>query len=453
MSLRLRLIGLVLIGLSVSLALGGVVILVIASQSVRTEMRSALAVARQTIDQGLRELNRSPDPGRELHDLVASFDGSRHLRVRLRAAGVPGEIGGSDALPDNTPRWFVWLVGVAPESDRIPVALGGDAAEIVVTTDPANEIREVWDEMNGTLIVLALFGGQVIPLIYLSTGRALRPLDRLAAAMEQVGRGDYEVRVDGPLTPELARLRDSFNRMAERLAAADGDNRRLNEQMATLQEEERSDIARDLHDEFGPLLFAINVDIANMSRLAREHGAGLLLSHVESIAATAHLLQRQVRGMLGRLRQTGGVELGLAEALEELIEFWRRRSPRINYRLSIEGSCDSFGTAIDTTIYRIVQEGLSNAVRHGNPRRIAIAIRTADAGGCPVLVSVDDDGSGMRAGAGLGYGLIGMEERVRGLGGRLTFSNSPNGGFALTAALPIARKEAPPMPAAADVPP
>src|SRR5262249_40611829 len=164
-------------------------------------------------------------------------------------------------------------------------------------------------------IVLALFCGQMIPLIYLSIGRALRPLDQLAAAMQQVGQGDYEVRVRGRLAPELARLRDSFNQMAGRLAVAGADNRRLTEQMLTLQEEERSELARDLHDEFGPLLFAINIDIATMTRLLQEQRIGEASSRLQAMGDTARSLQTQVRGMLGRLRQDGLAEFGLAEAL------------------------------------------------------------------------------------------------------------------------------------------
>jgi two-component system sensor histidine kinase UhpB len=212
----------------------------------------------------------------------------------------------------DVPAWFVRLIGVMPDIDRVPIAIGGRPfAVVVITTDPRNEILEVWNEMTDSLVVLALFAGTTIPLIYLFIGRALRPFDRLAAAMEQVGQGDYGVRVSDRLTPELARLRDSFNRMAACLAATDADNRRLKEQLLTLQEEERSDIARDLHDEVGPFLFAINVDVANVSRLLQEQRVAELPGHIQSIAAATRHLQGQVRSMIGRLwagvaRDAGG---------------------------------------------------------------------------------------------------------------------------------------------------
>ena len=128
-------------------------------------------------------------------------------------------------------------------------------------------------------------------------GRTLRPLDGLADAMEEVGAGRYGTRMGGTLAPELSRLRDSFNRMAARLADADAENRRLNEQLLTLQEQERSDLARDLHDEVSPFLFAINVDAATASRLMRGGRATEARGHVQSIADAVRHMQRQVRSM------------------------------------------------------------------------------------------------------------------------------------------------------------
>ena len=135
-------------------------------------------------------------------------------------------------------------------------------------------------------------------------GRALRPLDALVAAMAEVGAGRYRTRIGGRLAPELARLRDSFNRMAARLAAADAENRRLNEQLLTLQEQERSDLARDLHDEVSPFLFAISIDAATASRLLGEGHAIEAGDHVQLIAEGVRHMQRQVRSMLSRLLGT-----------------------------------------------------------------------------------------------------------------------------------------------------
>lgn len=442
MTLRVRLIVLVIAALLTSLALGGAVALINASRSVRTEMLSALQVGRQTIDNAVREIDASPTPQRDLDELVASFNGSRHLRV-----SAAGSVAAAEMQPINdrspfgkVPAWFVRLIGVAPQTDRIPFTIANwPAGVVVVATDPRNEIHEVWNELSSGLVMLALFAGFTIPAIYLLIGHALRPLDRLTGALEQVGQGDYGIRVSDRLTPELARLRGSFNHMAARLAAADADNRHLNEQLLCLQEEERRELARDLHDEIGPFLFAINVDVTNMTRLLAEGRTEELPAHTRSISEAARHLQRQVRGMLGRLRPIGLAEFGLAAAIGGLVDFWRRRYPEIDFRVQIAPDCEALGDRIDTTIYRIVQECLSNALRHAEPPMIAISI-DRDEQSDEALVEVHDNGSGLPSMSGRGYGLIGMEERVKAIGGRLSVDNRGGGGSAIRAVLPCARK-------------
>jgi len=444
MPLRFRLIVLVIIALSVSLGLGGVATILNASRSVRTEMRSALLVGQQTIDNVVRGIDASPNPQHDLEDLVASFKGSRHLKVSLTDGSAGAEVQPVDDRSPfgKVPGWFVRLVGVAPQADRMPIAIGGrPLGVLIIETDPRNEILEVWNELSSGLIVLALFGCLTIPLIYLFIGRALQPLDRLTGAMERVGQGDFAIRVSDRLTPELARLRDSFNRMAARLAATNADNRRLNEQLLTLQEEERGEIARDLHDEVGPFLFAINVDVATMTRLLREGHTEELPFHTQSIADAARHLQHQVRGMLGRLRPIGLAEFGLTEAVSGLVEFWRRRYPEIEYRTSVAPSCEGLDDRIDTTVFRLVQECLSNAVRHGRPRLITVSVDRNRENG-QMVVEVADDGTGVDEAPTLGYGLVGMEERVEVLGGNLVFSRRAGGGFAVRATLPCPQPHA-----------
>ena len=441
MSLRFRLIGLVCVVLLISLALDGVIAYSNASRSVRTEMRAAFLVGRQTIASATERLQNARDPSRDLDDLVASFKGNRHLRVR-HAGETP-----AFAAPTvekskfgRAPAWFVRLIGVAPEIERIPVAVGArDYGTVVIETDPYNETLEVWNEFTESLATLAAFGGLTIVLIYVFIGRTLRPLDRLAVALEEIGDGHYRTRIGGRLAPELARLRDSFNRMAARLAETAAENRRLNERLLTLQDEERSELARDLHDEVSPYLFAINADAATAGRFIGNGRASDAAAHIQSIADAVRHMQWQVRRMLGRLRPIGLAEFGLREAIENLVAFWRRRRPEIRYEVAISTECEDLADVVGTAICRIVQEGLSNAVRHAEPKLVTISIerdRDLERGGDEVRLSVTDDGRGMSEPDRLGYGLVGISERVQAIGGRLSFSNRSGEGFAMVAVLP-----------------
>jgi len=445
MSLRLRLIGLVAIVLVISLALGSVIACFNASGSVGTEMRSALLLGRRVVENAAGGINTSDHPDRDLHSLVSVFAGDRHLRASL--AGDPAAV----ALPavekspfGTAPAWFARLIGVPSMSDRIPIAVAGRSdAVIVLDADAHNETLDVWNDFNDTVIVLLLFSGQTIVLIYLFIGRALRPLYRLTGALEAVGQGNYGTVIGGRLAPELSRLRDSFNRMAGRLAAADTDNRRLNEQLLTLQERERGEIARDLHDEVGPYLFAINIDTAGIARLIEEGRAAEASGHLPLITEAVEHVQHELRGIVRRLRPVGLTEFGLEDAIGDMIEFWRRRHPDVEFRVAIGPDCEALGELLDTTIYRIVQECLTNALRHGQPTIVSVSIERAlgeAAGRDQIMLEISDDGPGLTEAAGTGFGLRGMAERVRAIGGSLAFRSEPGDGLMVSAALPCRRE-------------
>ena len=439
LSLRLRLIGLVALVFAVSLALGGTVACLNASRSVEAEMRSALAVAQQTVAVGLAGLARSDDPKRDLERLVASFRGNRHLRVSLSGEGSAVAAPPADA-PELTPvpGWFERLIDVAPSRVSIPVdAAGRTYGEITLETVPHNEILEIWNEFGDSLLLLALFSAPTMLLIYVFIGHALRPLDRLAQGLARIGGGDYAVRVEERLPPELSRLADSFNRMAARLAGMAAENRDLAEQLLSLQEQERSDLARDLHDEIGPFLFAINIDAAAIARQAEGGRLPAIAAPAAAISEAVGYLQQQVKSMLGRLRPIGLAEFGLGAAIANLIEFWRRRHPEIDFRLEIAPEAEGRGELIDTTIYRLVQECLSNALRHGQPSAVAITLVHERGEGEAVLLRVCDDGRGMAARPGAGYGLLGMGERVTALGGSFDLASDPGAGLAVTVRLPL----------------
>jgi two-component system, NarL family, sensor histidine kinase UhpB len=448
MSLRFRLSGLVCFVLLLSLALGSVIAYSTAVRSVRREMRAALLVGRQTIEIAIERLTISAHPGRDLDQLVGSFAGDRHLRVwRTGPETVHASPVVESAHFGRVPAWFVRIIGPAPEAERIQVAIGGrDYGVIGIETDPYNETLEVWNEFTDSLVAPSIFCFLTVLSIYMFIGRILQPLLRLAAAIEAVGDGHYRTRIDDRLPHELSRLRDSFNRMVARLAETDADNRRLHEQLLTLQEQERSDLARDLHDDVSPFLFAVNVDAAAAARRLAEGRTRQTEEHLQSIIDTVRQVQQQVRLMLGRLRPIGLADLGLAAAIENLVAFWRRRRPEIRYEVSVSPDCEGLSDMIGTTICRIVQESLSNAVRHAEAKLVTVTIgpcHDPGDGSEAIKTVIADDGRGMSEQGRVGYGLTGLGERIAALRGRLSFSNRQGAGFAVIATLPLRQPLAP----------
>lgn len=439
MALRVRLVLWLGGVLAVTLGLGCALAWWHADASVRTEMQAAIAAGRQSAANNIGEIIGAAGQLRELRHLVTTFDGNRHVRAVLADANG-AVIAASHLQPPGqpVPAWFRQLIDPAlpPAILAVPPSPGWESGgTLTLATDAANETGEVWGQANDTLRMLAVFFGLTVLLILWTLGHALAPLTRLSAALGRIGAGDYAARLGVAGPPELARLANGFNRMAEQLGQAEAQNAMLREQVLTLQEEERAELARDLHDDIGPLLFAAAIDAAGIPALLADGQATEAAERAEAIRGSIALMQRQVRGILGRLRPLDSGSVGLAEAIGNVVAFWRGRHPGIAFSLDVAPEDAALDEVVRTTVCRVVQESVLNAIRHGAPTQVAVRVFRDRR---DIVVRVDDDGAGPGAG-GLtpGFGLVGMQERVRAQAGTLAVAPRLGGrGLAVTARLP-----------------
>jgi len=224
------------------------------------------------------------------------------------------------------------------------------------------------------------------------------------------------------------------------LAAALADNRRLAQQYVELQEAERKVLARELHDELGQYLNVIKLDAVGIrddsqaSQTVTHRRAGTIIDNCNHIHGALATLIRE-------LRPTGLDELGLAAALEHCVETWRPRLPGVSLRLSIAGDFEALPETITVTLYRLVQEALTNVAKHAAARNVDVRLGRAgarEAEDDAIEVAISDDGIGTSSGMPTrGLGLIGMRERVQALRGTLAFKSSPGQGFELSARIPV----------------
>jgi two-component system sensor histidine kinase UhpB len=434
-SLRLRLIVSIALVLITILVPGSVLVYWHALHEVEVEMRAAIAVGEHTIHNAVDDVEEAATPLRHLELLIADFDGDRHLQASL--VGLDDRIlySSTPLFPnDAAPEWFYRLLAERSVTSLItlpaPFARFGT---ILLQTDSRNEISEVWGDVMLTLAILVIFCVVNAVLVYWVTGRALRPLDAVSAAFNDIGAGNYGLRVKEHGPRELAQLCRGFNQMAEQLTEIESRKHRLEHQLAAVQEEERSELARDLHDEIGPLLFAVSIDLSVIQQDAAVLGSPVA-ARIESIRDSIARIYKDVKAILGRLRPATLVDLDLAQAAESLVSFWQTRYPEVEFHLRVPP--ESFGTRIDDTIYHLILESLSNALRHGRPTRIDISVRlNAD----EVQTVIADNGVGLKPERhGFGFGLIGMQERVNSLGGALRVENSSVGtGVVVSANLPL----------------
>ncbi len=237
--------------------------------------------------------------------------------------------------------------------------------------------------------------------------------------------------------------------------------RELAQQLISLQESERLALARELHDELGQSCTAIRVETAYLSNLCRSGSAvssaaslsapssassaaasggdvadraALLASAARADEAALGLYQL-VRNMLSRLRPANLDSLGLAAALQELCESWEARTS-VSCSLVVEGDVEALGDTIDITVYRVVQEALTNVTRHAQARSVQVTLTRQSASS--LSLRVQDDGRGMDpARATRGLGLIGAVERAAAVGGELDVVSAPGEGVTILLRVPV----------------
>ncbi len=433
MSLRRRILALIALLLVASLIGGGILTYWQGVQRIELEMSSALRVGDNAIRDAVMPLRAGPVSEGQLERLVSSFDGDRHLRAKLISADGRTLRESHVLEPSHpAPQWLYRLLTAPPHS--VDVTLPQYSGKIVLAVDPLNEVSEVWDDAKLKLGLMGGFCILVLAMISFTLGRALKPLEDFSRALQRVGGGDYAAHVSETGPQELAAIYKGFNLMAAKLADAEHQNGQLNEQLSTVQDEERAEIARDLHDEVGPFLFAVDVDAQTIQPLLARDARDEVVARAAAIRQSVVHMQTHLRSIMSRLRPSMLIDLGLAHAADQLAEFWRARYSNIVF--DIDCANESFGIKLDEAAFRILQEGTNNAIRHGKPSRISLMSRRID--GDVLLVSVSDDGHGIRDSGHTGFGLQGMRDRLALLGGWISVDTGLDGrGVSLTARIPI----------------
>jgi two-component system, NarL family, sensor histidine kinase UhpB len=450
LSLRARLNTLLALILLLGLAINVTRLVLEAGPRVQAEDQSVIRLAREFIETLVVSLNETPDPDARLTKVIQDLNRLRHVSItREQDAAKPKPSVAAalddDGEPSSVPAWFVALVHPEKTAVTVPIAIHGRPGSLVITSHPDDEMNEIWDGivtqlLVGSAIAIALF---LVTMVVVS--RALAPIQSLSEAMTKIEAGSYDTRVRPGGPPELAAICSKLNHLAATLGEAVEEKRQLAERAVSLQDAERKEIARELHDEFGPYLFALRAHGSSLMRIAdaRELNREALRKHGSVLLEQINALQQFNRRVLERLRPVGLAELGLSEAIGALLRLWSTSHPEVIIETAISESLGETGETAELTIYRIIQEALTNIFRHAGATRVKIVVEpapsgrpgTAPAESQASIVSVRDNGAGLPADHKQGFGLIGMRERVLALGGTMTVV-STNQGVTVEALVP-----------------
>jgi two-component system, NarL family, sensor histidine kinase UhpB len=441
LSLRAKLILVfVVVDLIAALVVGAVTIMK-ARTSTRVEIAASMSLAEAFVADTIR-LAQGPSPLTAIAEqMSAQQRWLRHVRLSVRdAAGAPvagdplqdSDVGrGLDRAP--APAWFAVLIAPPAERRELPVILGGQrAGSVVIAGEPADETAEAWENFVAQSMVGLALNAVMIALLYVLFGRVLSPLARFSQGLRHLEGRKYEVRLARPDDRELGDIADRFNALAHALDALRADNADLAQRLITAQDDERRHTALELHDEVGPCLFGLKANAGSITTLAA--GSPDLAERARDMLAIIDRLQAINRGLLNRLRPMALGHVPLGDLLSETVRERARQQAGLRVAFTPQALRPGYGDVIDLTVYRCVQEGLTNAIRHAQATRVDISLReTRNA----LTLLIEDDGRGIDRAAPLGHGLRGMQERVRALSGDCSIEGQPGGGTRVRIEIPI----------------
>jgi two-component system, NarL family, sensor histidine kinase UhpB len=448
-SIRAQLLLTVLLIELVAALIAGGVMIIKARTATGIEIDASMNLAEVLVRETINLVPPDTPADRFLESLPLQQRFARHVRIAVRdAAGAAVTTrpmqGGEDAGARTrapAPAWFAALISPPIERRELPVVdRGQKLGSVLITGEPADEIAEVWENLTALATVALLVNLVMLGILYVLFGRVLGPLTALGAGLRDLEQRSFGVRLARPKAQELAAITDRFNALAGALEAARAENAALYQRLITTQDDERRNTARELHDEVGPSLFGLKANAGSLASAAAalpDATRAAIAERARDILAIVDHLQAVNRNLLTRLRPMALGHVPLADVLADMIRERARQSPQIAFPFAAGRLKPSYGDAIDLTIYRCVQEGLTNAVRHAAAHNIRVTLDETEA---RLALAIEDDGRGIDPQAPAGFGLRGMQERVRALGGECVLEPAGGRGTRVRVVIPLANE-------------
>ncbi len=448
MSIRFRLNALFMALLSLALISFVLVMVISAGPRIQAENDSIMRLAKEFVETTIESLQGTTDPGARLAVLLDGLKDLRHVRI-YRAGDAAAQRYAQVATKGEAPKWLSDLAEPSP-GVQIPIRVNGEAfGNLVIAPRADHEAAEIWESIETITVVGGGLAIATVLLMSLLIGHLLKPIRTVGDALMVLDSGRYDVVVPESGPPEISDICRKLNRLAGTLERTISEKRQLAERVICVQDEERKDLARELHDELGPYLFAIRAAITALKGEIQRGGSDgeKLLKSCNTLVEHMEMIQRVNRRVLHKLRPMGLEEFGLKAKLASLVALLRENHLEMTINLDVAEALPSCDETSNLTIYRVVQEGMTNAFKHAGASVLDILVEPADPRDTPVAfrehsrpvvrVAVSDDGKGLSEEMKPSYGVAGMSERVWAMGGEIKLTNRAGGGVTLEAWIPV----------------
>lgn len=358
----------------------------------------------------------------------------RQLCSQIEALGPPAPVPFAVA--------FDAIFGPPTPVQRYLTVRDWNAGFITAAAVPEAALRLAWRQVSVVTGVAGAMAAAIAVLAAMMIGHALIPARAIINGLRRLQQGDLDWRLPGFRTAEFNLIARAVNDLSAALARTNAARTALTARLFQVQEEERRALARDLHDEFGQCLTATAALAASIETGASPERADLA-DDARAIARIQRRMMENLRSALVRLRSQDVEEIGLEASLQQLIRDHNMRAgPGAVFRLNVIGKLAALPKQVAIDVYRIAQECMTNAVRHGSPTEVELSVECAGAGDGTIALTVEDDGGGdaacvdPRHGHGIGHGILGIRERVAARGGSLSIGKAARG-LRLSAVIPL----------------
>lgn len=404
-----------------------------ASRDIEREVVAGVSFAHQMLSQVERDV-RLLEPFLNRH--------ARHVRITILQPGEHQELdvdlsSGSGDTHDHSetgdvPEWFLHLI---PEFDRFEerfqLRFLPDGRQIRIQGDPGDEIEEVWESCQQVIFLFFLAMLLSNLAIWFGVQQGLKPIEQFCQGLNDIQDGRLAARLEACSIPELNQVSEQFNRMAETLQCEQRDNIELTQQLMSIQEQERSWLARELHDDLGQYATGIKAQAfliqGNVSEAFRAMAA-------EQIMQNCDAMQTSFRRLIHDLHPVILDQLALKDAFNSHISVWEQQH-QIPCKVKIDDDLPSLTDEQNSHLFRILQEALNNIARHSRATQVVLVFMKTSSDS--VQLTVSDNGQGMATELVRGFGLRSMHERARVLGGKLSLNSGSGQGMNLTVSIPL----------------
>jgi len=413
---------------------GGTIAIWQARNAVNNEMDSSIKLAVQLIK--IIAVHSKLSETDWIHQLQ-NLQQIRHLKIQLKTpSGTLINTSGNQPIQlpkEHPPKWFIHLVVRDYPYTEYPInALDNKTIILIIQANPMDEVREVWDEaiaFFGMIVILVLLTFISVQLVF---KQVLQDIQKIVKSLGYIEQGEYQYKLPEFSIQEYDDIAKAINHMIDVLDHTEQQNRALTQHSLAIQEEERRYLSQDLHDKLGQSLTAIKV----MATTANHDNADIPTITASIIDICDHLMT-VVRSMMKQLHPLILTELGLKATLEDLLDHWQGCSPSITFELTVDRYVDCIEHNIVIQIFRVVQESLTNIIRHADATQVSIELRLNSETHLLIL-QITDNGLGCDLNqARLGFGLQGMAERVKLLDGVFRLKSQPGKGMQIEALIPF----------------